>query len=169
MMIDPRKVRILSNGYGDTIVVAEIERGGRKDYVPAENWRELEPAARAELESRGVSVSEAGNFDCPKHLAEQARFGFEVFWAQSGLPLGKALAVWRRDVLGVSDYASFAFWYGVSRRTVQFLENLNRVPRRADTRKRLERAYRLPEGFLDGLAREQHRTVVRFYRTVVRF
>jgi len=50
------EVRILQNGCGDTIVAAEIERRGRKDYIPAENWRELEPAARDYLESRGVRV-----------------------------------------------------------------------------------------------------------------
>ena len=67
------KVRILSNGCGDIIVAAEIERRGRKDYIPAENWRELEPAARDYLALRGVPVSEAGNFDCPEQLAERAR------------------------------------------------------------------------------------------------
>jgi hypothetical protein len=151
------RVRILSNGCGDTIV-----RRGRKDCIPAENWRELEPAARAYLASRGVEINEAGIFDCPQQLAERAKFGFELFWAQSDLPLGAALAAWRREVLGASDYASFALQHGVSQRVVQLLEKLNRVPRRADARKRLERAYRLPEGFLDELAREQHRTVVVF-------
>ena len=146
------EVRILQNGCGDTIVAAEIERRGRKDYIPAENWRELEPAARDYLESRGVPVSEAGNFDCPEQLAERARFGFELFWAQSDLPLGAALTEWRRQVLGASDYASFALQHGVSPRVVQLLERHNRVPRRADVRRRLERAYRLPEGFLEGLA-----------------
>ena len=48
------RTRIVQNGYGDAIVAAEIERRGRKDYVPAENWRELEPAARDYLASRGV-------------------------------------------------------------------------------------------------------------------
>ena len=148
------KVRIISNGYGDTIVAAEIDRGGRKDYVPAENWRELEPAARAELGARGIHVSETGNFDCPHHLAEKAKFGFELFWAQTGLPLGEALAAWRREVVGANDYASFALQNGVSDRVVQLLERHNRVPRRADVRRRLERAYRLPEGFLDGLVEE---------------
>ncbi len=145
------KVRILSNGCGDTIVAAEIERRGRKDYIPAENWRELEDAARAYLASRGVGVSETGIYDCPQHLAEQARFGFELFWARSGLSVGVALAKWRREVLGASDYASFALQHGVSPRVVQLLEQKNRIPRRADTRRRLERAYRLPEGFLDGV------------------
>jgi len=145
------KIRIISNGYGDCIVAAEIERGGRKDYVPAENWRELEPAARAELESRGVSIAEAGIYDCPRHLVEQARFGFELFWAQSDLAIGAALAEWRREVLGASDYASFALRCGVSPRTVQLLEKHNRIPCRADVRHRLERAYRLPEGFLEGV------------------
>jgi hypothetical protein len=148
------KVRIHQNGYGDCVVVAEIERGGRKDYLPAENWKELESAARAYLASRGVSISEAGIFDCPKQLAERARFGFELFWAQSSLPLGAALAEWRREVLGASDYASFALQYGVSPRVVQLLEQQNRVPRRADARRRLERAYRLPEGFLEGVGEE---------------
>ena len=148
------KVRIISNGCGDTIVAAEIERRGRKDYVPAENWRELEPAARDYLESRGVPVSEAGNFDCPEQLAERAQFGFELFWAQSSLSLGAALGEWRRQVLGANDYAVFAVQHGVSPRTLQLLEQINRIPRRADTRKRLERAYRLPEGFLDGLVEE---------------
>ena len=146
------KIRIRANGCGDIIVAAEIERRGRRDYIPAENWRELEPAARDYLESIGVGVSETGISDCPKHLAEQARFSFEVFWAQSDLPIGVALAEWRREVLGASDYASFALQHGVSPRIVQLLEKLNRIPRRADTRKRLERAYRLPEGFLEGLA-----------------
>jgi len=146
------KIRILQNGCGDIIVAAEIERRGRKDYIPAENWRELEPAARDYLESRGVSVSETGNFDCPQQLAERAQFGFELFWAQSGLALGNALAEWRREVLGANDYAALAIQHGVSPRTLQLLEQINRIPRRADTRKRLERAYRLPEGFLDGLA-----------------
>jgi hypothetical protein len=65
--------------------------------------------------------------------------------------LGAALAEWRRQVLGASDYASFALQHGVSPRVVQLLEQQNRVPRRADTRRRLERAYRLPEGFLDDI------------------
>jgi hypothetical protein len=145
------KVRVLQNGYGDCIVVAEFERGGRKDFVPAENWKDLEPAAREYLESRGVGVSETGNFDCPEQLAEQARFGFELFWAQSDLPLGAALSEWRRQVLGASDYASFALRHGVSPRIVQLLERHNRVPIRADARRRLERAYRLPEGFWETL------------------
>jgi len=149
------RLRILSNGCGDTIVVAEIERRGRKDYIPAENWRELEPAARDYLALRGVPVSEAGNFDCPEQLAERARFGFELFWAQSELAIGDALAAWRRQVLGASDYASFALQHGVSPRIVQLLERHNRVPSRTDTRKRLERAYRLPEGFFEGLAGDE--------------
>jgi hypothetical protein len=148
------KARILQNGYGDTIVAAEIWQGGRKDYVPAENWKELEPAALAELEARGVRVSETGIYDCPQQLAEQARFGFELFWAQSGLTLGAALAEWRREVLGATDYASFALQHSVSPRIVQLLEKHNRVPSRADTRRRLERAYRLPEQFLEGLVEE---------------
>ena len=148
------KVRILQNGYGDTIVAAEIERRGRRDYIPADNWRELEHAALAELESRGVGICEAGIYDCPKQLAEQARFGFELFWAQSELSLGAALTEWRRDVLHANDYSVFALQHGVSPRTLQLLEQINRIPRRADTRKRLERAYRLPEGFLDGLVEE---------------
>ena len=148
------KVRILQNGYGDTIVAAEIDRGGRKDYVPAENWHELEPAARDYLESRGVRISETGNYDCPQQIAERAKFGFELFWAQSSLSLGAALGEWRREVLGANDYAVFAVQHGVSPRTLQLLEQINRIPRRADTRKRLERAYRLPEGFLDGLVEE---------------
>ena len=148
------KVRIISNGCGDAIVAAEIERRGRKDYVPAENWRELESAARDHLASHGVPVSETGNYDCPQQLAEKAQFGFELFWAQSSLSLGAALAAWRRQVLGANDYASFALQHGVSPRVVQLLERHNRIPRRADTRKRLERAYRLPEGFLDGLVEE---------------
>ena len=148
------KVRILQNGYGDTIVAAEIVHGGRKDYIPAENWKELESAARDYIESRGVPVSETGNFDCPEQFAEKARFGFELFWAQSNLPLGVALAEWRREVLGANDYAVLAIQHGVSPRTLQLLEQQNHVPRRADTRRRLERAYRLPEGFLDGLLEE---------------
>jgi len=148
------KVRIHTNGYGDTIVVAEIEKGGRKDYLPAENWKELEPAARAYLASRGVSISEAGIFDCPKPLAEKAQFGFELFWAQSGLSLGAALAEWRRQVLDASDYASFALQHGVSPRILFLLERHNRIPRKADARQRLERAYRLPEGFLEGVGEE---------------
>jgi len=149
MNLRPSETRILQNGYGDTIVAAEIERGGRKDYVPAENWRVLEPAARAELESRGVDVSETGIYDCPKHLAEQARFGFEVFWAQSGLPLGDALAAWRRQVLGANDdHSVFAIRHGVSPRQVLLLEKHNRIPRDAYTRRELERAYMLPQGFL---------------------
>jgi len=148
------RVRILSNGCGDTIVAAEIERRGRKDYVPAENWHELEPAARDHLESRGVGVSETGIYDCPEQLAERAQFGFELLWAQSDQPLGVALAEWRRQALGASDYSSFALQHGVSPRVVQLLERHNRIPRRADTRKRLERAYRLPHGFFDGLVEE---------------
>jgi hypothetical protein len=143
-----QKVRIVSNGCGDIIVAAEIERRGRRDYIPAENWRELEPAAVAELETRGVKITETGIFDCPRQLAERAKFGFELFWAQSDQPLGVALAEWRREVLGASDYASFALQHGVSPRVVQLLERHNRIPFRADARKRLERAYRLPEGFL---------------------
>jgi hypothetical protein len=42
----------------------------------------------------------------------------------------------------------------VSSRIVQLLERHNRVPNRADARRRLERAYRLPERFFDGLAEE---------------
>jgi hypothetical protein len=145
------KARILQNGCGDTIVAAEIVRGGRKDYVPAENWRELEPAARDYLESLGISISETGNYECPQHIAERARFGFELFWAQSDLSIGAALAAWRREVLGANDYASFAIQHGVSQRIVQLLERYNRVPSRADARRRLERAYRLPEGFLERL------------------
>ena len=145
------KARILQNGYGDCIVAAEIERRGRRDYIPAENWKELESAARDYLASRGVEINEAGIFDCPEQLAEQARFGFELFWARSELVIGAALAAWRRQVLGASDYASFALQNGVSPRVVQLLERRNHVPRRADTRRRLERAYRLPEGFFEGL------------------
>ena len=148
------KVRIISNGCGDIIVAAEMERRGRRDYIPAENWRELEPAAVAELETRGVKITETGIFDCPQQLAERAKFGFELFWAQSDLPLGAALTAWRRQVLGASDYASFALQHGVSPRVVQLLEKLNRVPRRVDARRRLERAYRLPHGFFDGLVEE---------------
>jgi hypothetical protein len=148
------KVRILQSGCGDTIVAAEIERRGRKDYVPAENWKELEPAARDYLASRGVSVSETGNFDCPQQIAEKAQFGFELFWAQSEMPLGAALAEWRRQVLGASDYAVFAVQHGVSPRTIHLLEQHNRVPSRIDTRRRLERAYRLPSEFFDGLVEE---------------
>jgi hypothetical protein len=148
------KVRILQNGYGDCVVAAEIERRGRKDYISAENWRELEPAARDYLESRGVGIAETGNFDCPQHIAEKAKFGFELFWAVSDLSLGTALTEWRRQVLGVNDYAVFAVQHGVSPRTLQLLERYNRVPSRADTRRRLERAYRLPEKFLDGLVEE---------------
>jgi len=151
----PSEVRILTNGYGDIIVAAEIERRGRKDYFPAENWRELEPAARDYLESSGVSISETGNYDCPEQLAERAEFGFELFWAMSDLSLGAALAKWRREVLGANDYASFALQHGVSPRVVQLLERHNHIPRRADTRKRLERAYRLPKGFFDGLVEEE--------------
>jgi hypothetical protein len=77
-----------------------------------------------------------------------------LFWAQSSLRLGDALEAWRREVLGASDYASFALQHGVSPRTLQLLEQQNHAPRRADTRRRLERAYRLPEGFLDGLVEE---------------
>jgi hypothetical protein len=148
------EVRILQNGYGDTIVAAEIERRGRKDYIPAENWKDLEPAARDHLASHGVPVYETGIFDCPQQLAEKAQFGFELFWAQSDQPLGVALAEWRREVLGASDYASFAIQHGVSHRVVQLLERHNRVPSRADARRRLERAYRLPHGFFDGLVEE---------------
>ena len=155
MNLRPSETRILQNGYGDTIVAAEIVRRGRKDYFPAENWRELEPAARDYLASHGVRVSETGIFDCPEQLAEQARFGFELFWAQSEMTLGDALAEWRRQVMGASDYASFALQHGVSPRVVQLLERYNRIPRRADTRKRLERAYRLPEGFLGGLVEDE--------------
>jgi len=146
------RMRIVQNGCGDTIVAAEIVRRGRKDYIPAENWRELESAARDHLAAHGVPVSETGIFDCPQQLAEKAQFGFELFWAQSDLPLGAALAAWRRQVLGASDYASFALQSGVSHRVVQLLEQRNRIPRRADACRRLERAYRLPEGFLEGLA-----------------
>ena len=148
------RLRIHQNGYGDCVVVAEIEKGGRKDYLPAENWQELQDAARAYLASRGVEINEAGIFDCPRQLAEQARFGFELFWAQTSLPLGAALAEWRRDVLGASDYASFALQQGVSPRVVHLLERHNRIPRRADARRRLERAYRLPEGFLEEVGEE---------------
>jgi hypothetical protein len=149
------RTRILQNGYGDTIVAAEIERRGRKDYVPAENWKELESAARDYLQSLGISISKTGNFDCPQQIAEKAQFGFELFWAQSELAVGAALAEWRREVLGASDYASFALQHGASPRVVQLLERHNRIPRRADTRKRLERAYRLPEGFFEGLAGDE--------------
>ena len=156
-MIDSRSVRILSSGYGDTIVAAEIERGGRKDYVPAENWRVLEPAARAELESRGVGVSETGIYDCSQQLAEQARFSFEVFWAQSGLPLGNALAEWRRQWLGANDQSMFAIRHGISPRSVLLLERHNRIPKPAYTRRQFELAYMLPKGFLKRLLDEQQR------------
>jgi len=149
------QVRILSNGCGDVIVAAEIERRGRRDYIPAENWRELEPAALAELEARGVRISETGNYDCPQQLAERAKFGFELFWAVSDLSLGIALAGWRRQVLGMNDYASFATQHGVSPRTVRLVEQHNRVPRRADVRRRLEQAYRLPQGFFKSLEAER--------------
>ena len=149
------RTRIVQNGYGDTIVAAEIVRRGRKDYFPAENWRELEPAARDYLESRGVRVSETGIYDCPQQLAEKAQFGFELFWAQSELAIGAALAAWRREVLGANDYASFALQHGVSPRVVQLLERHDRIPLRADTRSRLERAYRLPEGFFEALVEEE--------------
>ena len=148
MNLRPSETRILQNGYGDTIVAAEIVRGERKNYVPAENWRVLEPAARAELESRGVGVSETGIHDCPQQLAEQARFSFEVFWAQSGLPLGNALAEWRRQWLGANDQSMFAIRHGISPRSVLLLEKHNRIPRDAYTRRELERAYMLPQGFL---------------------
>ena len=148
------RLRIHQNGYGDAVVVAEIERGGRKDYLPAENWQELQDAARAYLASRGVNIAEAGLYDCPQQLAEKAQFGFELFWAQTSLPLGAALAEWRRDVLGASDYASFALQHGVSPRILFLLERHNRIPRKADARRRLERAYRLPEGFLEGVGEE---------------
>jgi len=149
------KVRILQNGCGDCIVAAEIERRGRKDYVPAENWRELEPAALAELETRGVKITETGIFDCPQQLAEQARFGFELFWVQSELSLGAALTEWRRDVLHANDYSVFALQHGVSPRVVLMLERHNRVPRRADVRSRLEQAYRLPQGFFKSVEAER--------------
>jgi len=35
------RTRIVQNGYGDTIVAAEIVRGGRKDYIPAEKATEV--------------------------------------------------------------------------------------------------------------------------------
>jgi len=155
MNLRPSETRIISNGYGDTIVAAEIDRGGRKDYVPAENWRELEPAARAELESRGVRISETGNYDCPQHLAENAKFGFELFWAQSGLPLGNALAEWRRQWLSANDHSVFAIRHGISPRSVLLLEKHNRIPRSAYTRRQFELAYMLPKGFLGRLLEEQ--------------
>jgi len=155
MNLRPSETRILQNGYGDTIVAAEIDRGGRKDYVPAENWKVLEAAARDYLESRGVRISETGIYDCPQQLAEQARFGFEVFWAQSGLPLGNALAEWRRQWLGANDYSMFAIRHSVSPRTVQMLEKHNRIPKPAYTRRQLELAYMLPKGFLRELLEEQ--------------
>jgi hypothetical protein len=155
MNLRPLGTRILQNGYGDTIVVAEIERRGRKDYIPAENWSELEPAARDHLESLGISTSETGNYECPQHIAERARFGFEVFWAQSGLPLGEALAEWRRQWLGVNNYSVFAFRHDVSPRTVRMLEKYNRIPKPDYTRRQLELAYMLPKGFLGGLLEEQ--------------
>jgi len=158
MNLRPLGTRILQNGYGDTIVVAEIERRGRKDYIPAENWRELEPAARDYLESLGISISETGNYECPQHIAERARFGFEVFWAQSGLPLGEALAEWRRQWLGANDdHSVFAIRHGVSPRQVLLLEKHNRIPRDAYTRRELERAYMLPQGFLRAVLDERER------------
>jgi hypothetical protein len=147
-MIQQMKMRILSNGCGDIIVAAEIDRRGRRDYIPAENWRDLEPAALAELESRGVGICEAGIFECPPQIAERAKFGFEVFWAQTDMRLGDALSKWRQQVLGASNQVSFARQHGVSRRAVRMLERHSRVPRRADVRSRLEQAYRLPEEFL---------------------
>ena len=149
------RVRILSNGCGDTIVAAEIGRRGRRDYIPAENWRELEPAAVAELETRGVKITETGIFRCSRQLAERAKFGFELFWAVSDLSLGTALKEWRRQVLGVNDCASFATQHGMSPRTVQLLEQRNRVPRRVDVRRRLEQAYRLPQGFFKWVEAER--------------
>ena len=155
MNLRPSETRILQNGYGDTIVAAEIVRGERKNYGPAENWRVLEPAARAELESRGVGVSETGIHDCPQQLAEQARFSFEVFWAQSGLPLGNALAEWRRQWLGANDQSMFAIRHGISPRSVLLLEKHNRIPRDAYTRRQFELAYMLPKGFLKRLLEEE--------------
>ena len=149
------RLRIISNGCGDIIVAAEIVRRGRKDYIPAENWRELEPAAVAELETRGVKITETGIFDCPRQLAERAKFGFELFWAVSDLSLGIALAKWRREVLGVNDYASFATQHGASPRTVLLLEQRNQVPRRDNVRSRLEQAYRLPQGFFKSVEAER--------------
>jgi len=143
------RIKIHQNGYGDTIVCAEIEMRGRFDLVPAENWRELEPEARAYLEARGVKVSEMGTFECPEQIAARAKFGFELFWAQSGLFIGEALAEYRRRVLGEVDYARFAITNNLSPRTVELLEKYGRIPRRADTRARIERAYRLPAGFLN--------------------
>ncbi len=148
-------IRILSNGCGDCIVAAEIVRRGRKDYIPAENWRELEPAAHTYLASRGVGASETGIFECPQQLAERARFGFELFWAQSEMSLGSALSAWRRQALGVNDYASFANQHGVSPRVVLMLEQHGRAPRRADVRRRLEQAYRLPQGFFKWVEAER--------------
>jgi hypothetical protein len=148
-------IRILTNGYGDCIVAAEIVRRGRRDYIPAENWRELETAALAELETRGVKIDEAGIFECPQQLAERAEFGFELFWAMSELTLGNALTEWRRQLLGVTDLASFATQHGVSLRVVQSLERHGRVPRRADVRRRLEQAYRLPLGFFKWVEAER--------------
>jgi len=115
----------------------------------------LEPAARAELESRGVGVSETGIYDCSQQLAEQARFSFEVFWAQSGLPLGNALAEWRRQWLGANDQSMFAIRHGISLRSVLLLEKHNRIPRDAYTRRELERAYMLPQGFLRAVLEER--------------
>jgi len=74
---------------------------------------------------------------------------FELFWAQSGLPIGEALAEYRKRVLGEADYARFAITHNLSPRTLELLEKYGRIPRRADTRARIERAYRLPRGFLD--------------------
>ena len=142
---------IHQNGHGDTILCAEVDIRGRIDLVPAENWRELEPEARAYLESRGVKASEAGTFECPKRIAARAQFGFELFWAQSGLPIGEALAEYRKRVLGEVDYARFAITHNLSPRTVELLEKYGRIPRRADTRARIERAYRLPAGFFESV------------------
>jgi hypothetical protein len=83
-------IKILQNGCGDIIVAAEIVRRGRKDYVPAENWMNLEPAALAELEMQGGSneysmsvskvaynrVNGGGTPIAPAHPTDLPDFGF---------------------------------------------------------------------------------------------
>jgi hypothetical protein len=70
--VDDDQFVCLYNGYGDTIVVAEIERGGRKDYLPAENWQELQDAARAYLASRGVRFPRRASSTAPNSSPKSA-------------------------------------------------------------------------------------------------
>jgi hypothetical protein len=98
---------------------------------PPRTGRNWSPPRETTWQSLGVSVSETGNFDCPNSSRKKPSSASSCS-GRSRMPLGAALAEWRREVLGASDYASFALQHGVSPRVVQLLERHNRIPLRAE-------------------------------------